>query len=141
MSIGQWSHEDFIAQVLKFHGHAAPGVIIGGYMVEKARRALPEGISFRRRFRNRSMPARRRADAHALYRGQRLAAHLQFRHLRAFCSTTSTRARACRVRLDVDKLGRWPHTRIWLLKEKPKPSRSRSCCARKWPKRPWTCSV
>ena len=25
-----------------------------------------------------------------------------------------------RVRLDVDKLDRWPHTRIWLLKEKPK---------------------
>lgn len=25
-----------------------------------------------------------------------------------------------RVRLDVDKLERWPHTRIWLLKEKPK---------------------
>ena len=33
MRIGQWSHEDFLEEVLKFHGHAAPGVIIGGYMV------------------------------------------------------------------------------------------------------------
>ena len=41
MRIGKWDHDAFVAVVKDFHGHVAPGVIIGGYMVEMARRTLP----------------------------------------------------------------------------------------------------
>ena len=46
MRIGKWDHDAFVAVVKDFHGHVAPGVIIGGYMVEMARRTLPEGILY-----------------------------------------------------------------------------------------------
>ena len=46
MRIGKWDHDVFVAVVKDFHGHVAPGVIIGGYMVEMARRTLPEGILY-----------------------------------------------------------------------------------------------
>ena len=42
--IGSWTHDEFVEEVRKFHCHVAPGVIIGGYMVEMARRALQKSI-------------------------------------------------------------------------------------------------
>ncbi len=38
--------EDFVEMVRSFHGFAAPGVLIGGFMVDHARRLLPEGRIF-----------------------------------------------------------------------------------------------
>jgi formylmethanofuran dehydrogenase subunit E len=46
MNIGQYTFDEFKEAVRKFHGYVAPGIIIGGYMVEKAKRALPEGVTF-----------------------------------------------------------------------------------------------
>ena len=46
MKISQWTPQEFVEEVLKFHGHAAPGVIIGGFMVEIARNALPKDTIF-----------------------------------------------------------------------------------------------
>ena len=93
MSIGQWSHEDFIAQVLKFHGHAAPR-LIGGYMVEKARCPRP-GAFFSTPF---PKPCNGPPDAVQMltpwYRGHGLAAHPQFRHLRASLYDKHGRGRA-----------------------------------------------
>ena len=44
--IGKLTEEDFMAKVLAFHGHAAPGVMLGGFLVEAARAGLPEGCLF-----------------------------------------------------------------------------------------------
>lgn len=44
--IGGQSWPDFIEQVKLFHGYAAPGVLLGGIMVELARKRLPEGTLF-----------------------------------------------------------------------------------------------
>jgi len=45
-SIGPYSFEEFLEVATAFHGNPAPGLILGAYMVEAARLALPEGILF-----------------------------------------------------------------------------------------------
>lgn len=44
--IGKLTEEEFMAKVLAFHGHAAPGVMLGGFLVDAARAGLPEGCLF-----------------------------------------------------------------------------------------------
>ena len=46
MNIGPYTFEEFLSLVESFHGSAAPGVVLGGIMVEAARSRLPEGILF-----------------------------------------------------------------------------------------------
>ena len=46
MNIGTYTFEEFKAKAAAFHGYPAPGLLIGGYMVELARRQLPEGTLF-----------------------------------------------------------------------------------------------
>jgi formylmethanofuran dehydrogenase subunit E len=38
--------EDYLHRVKSFHGHLAPGVVIGGFMVHLARSRMPEGVLF-----------------------------------------------------------------------------------------------
>ena len=45
MNIRSYTFEEFVERVLKFHGFAAPGVLIGGFMVDLAYQHLPkEGL-------------------------------------------------------------------------------------------------
>ncbi|WP_245589985.1 FmdE family protein [Desulfonatronum lacustre] len=44
--VGSQSFDDFVLQVRDFHGSAAPGLVLGGFMVEEARRHLPENTLF-----------------------------------------------------------------------------------------------
>ena len=46
MQIGAYSFDEFLQLVKSFHGNIAPGVVIGGIMVEAAKSRLPEGILF-----------------------------------------------------------------------------------------------
>ncbi|MBI5579685.1 MAG: formylmethanofuran dehydrogenase subunit E family protein [Deltaproteobacteria bacterium] len=46
MSIGPYSVDEFVERVVDFHGYAAPGVIIGGYMVALAQRNLTQGVLY-----------------------------------------------------------------------------------------------
>lgn len=46
MNIGPYTFEEFAELAAEVHGYAAPGLLIGGYMVEKAKNALPEGTLF-----------------------------------------------------------------------------------------------
>ena len=43
MKIGRYSVEEFAELVRSFHGNAAPGVILGGFMVDALLQRLPEG--------------------------------------------------------------------------------------------------
>jgi formylmethanofuran dehydrogenase subunit E len=43
MNIRNYTFEEFVDRVKEFHGYEAPGVIIGGFMVDLAYRHLPEG--------------------------------------------------------------------------------------------------
>lgn len=44
--IGPYTVEEFVDAAERFHGYAAPGLILGGFMVHEARRHIPEGILF-----------------------------------------------------------------------------------------------
>lgn len=46
MNIGPWTHDAFMEEARKFHGYPAPGLIIGGYMVELARQQLPQDVLY-----------------------------------------------------------------------------------------------
>jgi len=46
MNIGSYTFEEFLSLVESFHGSAAPGVLLGGVMVDAARSRLPEGILY-----------------------------------------------------------------------------------------------
>ena len=46
MNIGPYSVEDYMHLVKSFHGNIAPGIIIGGFMVDLAAKSLPGGILF-----------------------------------------------------------------------------------------------
>ncbi|MGD0275992.1 MAG: formylmethanofuran dehydrogenase subunit E family protein [Syntrophales bacterium] len=46
MKIGTYSYEEYVHLVKSFHGSLAPGLIIGGFMVDLALKNLPEGEFF-----------------------------------------------------------------------------------------------
>jgi formylmethanofuran dehydrogenase subunit E len=46
MHILEYTFEEYLQIVRRFHGTAAPGVVIGGCMVDRAVRNLPEGILY-----------------------------------------------------------------------------------------------
>ena len=46
MNIGSYTFEEFKRLAENFHGYAAPGLLIGGYMVELAKSRIPEGTLF-----------------------------------------------------------------------------------------------
>lgn len=44
--IGPYTVDEFIEAAARFHGYAAPGLILGGFMVHEARAHIPEGVLF-----------------------------------------------------------------------------------------------
>jgi len=46
MNICTYSFEEYLHLVKSFHGHLAPGLIVGGFMVDLAMKHLPEGEFF-----------------------------------------------------------------------------------------------
>lgn len=44
--IGPYTIDEFIQAAGRFHGYAAPGLILGGFMVHEARGHIPEGVLF-----------------------------------------------------------------------------------------------
>ncbi len=117
--IGSWTHDEFVEEVRKFHCHVAPGVIIGGYMVEMARRALPQGILFDAVAETvQCLP-----DAVQLLTPCTVGnGWLRVYHFGIYALTLYDKhtGEGIRVRLDADNLDRWPNVRGWFFKEKPK---------------------
>ncbi|MCR4666858.1 MAG: trehalose-binding protein [Desulfovibrio sp.] len=119
MNIGSYSFSEFKALAENFHGYAAPGLLIGAYMVEFGKRHLPEGTLFEAIVEtNKCLP-----DAVQLL---------------TLCSTGNTRmkivnlgryavalfdkftGKGVRVSLDTKKLEEWPEIAGWFFKRKPK---------------------
>ncbi|MBN1614921.1 MAG: formylmethanofuran dehydrogenase subunit E family protein [Deltaproteobacteria bacterium] len=46
MNIGSYSYEEYVHLVESFHGSPAPGLLIGGFIVDLALKKLPEGEFF-----------------------------------------------------------------------------------------------
>lgn len=127
--IGQWSHDHYLEQVLAFHGHTAPGVVIGGYMVEAARRALPAGVLFDAV----SETVQCLPDAIQLLTPCTVGnGWLRVYNLGIFALSLYDKhtGRGVRVRLDAERLRAYPDVRSWFLKEKPKKEQDSEAIAR-----------
>jgi formylmethanofuran dehydrogenase subunit E len=117
--IGNLSHEAFVEEVRRFHGYAAPGVVIGGYMVELARQDIPDGVLFDAVCES----AQCLADAIQLLTPCTVGnGWLRIRNFGIFALSLYDKhtGQGRRVHLDVDKLGPYPEIKAWFLKEKTK---------------------
>ncbi len=119
MVIGSWTHDQFMEEARKFHGYPAPGLIIGGYMVEMARRALPEGILFDAISEtNQCLPDAVQMLTPCTIGNGWLRIHNFGLYALSFFNKHT--GEGVRVHLDVEKMGNYPEIRAWFLKEKTK---------------------
>jgi formylmethanofuran dehydrogenase subunit E len=119
MDIRSHTFEEFVAMVEDFHGFAAPGVILGGFMVDLAYRHLPkEGFFDVLCETPKCLP-----DAAQLLtpcttgNGWLTVINLGRYALTIFDKGT---LEGVRVFVDAAKLEAWPEIRAWYLKLKPK---------------------
>jgi formylmethanofuran dehydrogenase subunit E len=119
MNIGAYTFEEFIRLVESFHGSAAPGVLIGGVMVQAAQSRLPEGILFDAVTETRAcLP-----DAVQLLTPCTTGnGWLKVINLGRFALTLYDKYGGAGVRVFLDplKLEAWPEIRNWYLKLIPK---------------------
>lgn len=114
-----WDHDAFVERAAAFHGYPAPGLIIGGYMVELAKSRLPQGILYDAI----SETAHCLPDAVQLLTpctvGNGWLRILPF-GIYAVSLYNKHTGEGVRVALDGDKLDAWPAIRCWFLKDRPK---------------------
>ena len=119
MNIGSYSFDEFLQLVKSFHGYAAPGVVIGGIMVEVARRQLPAEVLFDAICETRNcLP-----DAIQLLTPCTIGnGWLKVVNVGRFALTLYDKyeGEGVRVFLDPAKTADWPEINAWYLKLKPK---------------------
>jgi len=119
MNIGPYSFDAFLQQVKSFHGNVAPGVVIGGIMVEVARRRLPAESLFDAVCETRNcLP-----DAVQLLTPCTIGnGWLKVVNVGRFALTLYDKyeGKGVRVFLDQVKVADWPEINTWYLKLKPK---------------------
>jgi len=119
MNIGTYSYEEYQQLVVSFHGAAAPGLLIGGFMVDLAQKNLPEGEFFDAICETPvCLP-----DAVQLLTpctiGNGWLTVLNFGKFAVTLFEKSTGA-GVRVYLDMEKLKNWSEVNSWFLKLKTK---------------------
>jgi formylmethanofuran dehydrogenase subunit E len=119
VKIGPYSYEKYARKVEQFHGFAAPGLLIGGFMVEKAKRQIPKGVLYDALCET----AKCLPDAIQLLtpctigNGWLKIIHFGRYALSLFDKFTGKGARAF---LDQSRLEPWPEIKSWYLKTKAK---------------------
>ena len=119
MNICQYSYEEYLNMVKSFHGNLAPGLVIGGFMVDLAMKNLPEGEFFDAICETPvCLP-----DAVQLLTpctiGNGWLSIIPFGRFAITFYEKYTGA-GVRVFLDMEKLNQWPEVRDWYLKKKKK---------------------
>ncbi len=119
MNIGPYSIEDYMHLVKSFHGSIAPGLMIGGFMVDLARSELPDGVLFDAISETKTcLP-----DALQLLTpctiGNGWLKVMDFGRY-ALCLYDKYEGQGVRVFLDPEKLESWPEIKMWFFKLKPK---------------------
>ena len=115
--------EDYLHRVKSFHGHVAPGVVIGGFMVHLARSRMPEGVLF---------DAISETPACVPDAVQMLTpctignGWLKIINLGRFALSLYDKhhGNGIRVFLDTGKLEKWPEIKAWFFKLKSKKEQS-----------------
>jgi len=119
MNIGPYSVEDYMHLVKSFHGNIAPGLIIGGFMVDLARSGLPDGVLFDAI----SETSTCLPDAIQLLTpctiGNGWLRVMNFGRY-ALCLYDKYQGEGVSVFLDPEKLEAWPEIKTWFFKLKPK---------------------
>lgn len=118
-AIGSYSFEQYLKMVEDFHGRVAPGMVTGGFMIDLARRNLPEGAFFDTISETTScLP-----DTIQLLTPCTIGnGWLRVVDTGRFALTLFEKytGAGVRVSLDVEKLEGWPAIRAWFLKLIPK---------------------
>ncbi len=119
MNIGDYTFEEFKDIAARFHGYPAPGLLLGGYMVEQAKSLLPEGTIFDALVETKKcLPDAVQLLTLCSYgNGWMRVLNLGRYALALYDKYTG---QGVRVHLDLDKLAAWPEIKAWYLKEKPK---------------------
>jgi formylmethanofuran dehydrogenase subunit E len=119
VQIGSYTFEDYLGLVKAFHGNVAPGLVIGGFMVDEARRRLPAGVLFDAICETRNcLP-----DAVQLLTPCTIGnGWLKVINLGRFAVNLYDKYEGVGVRvwLDPAKAAAWPEVNSWYLKLKPK---------------------
>lgn len=113
------SLDDYIRQVKEFHGSVAPGILIGGFMVDCALKNLPRGEFFDAIAETRScLP-----DAIQLLTPCTIGnGWLKIINTSRFaiCLYEKTSGEGVRVFMDSSRLEKWPEVKSWFYNLKPK---------------------
>jgi len=115
--------EEYIHRVQSFHGHVAPGVVIGGFMVHLARTGMPEGVLFDAI----SETPACLPDAIQLLTPCTVGnGWLKIVHLGRFALSLYDKhhGNGVRVFLAPGKLEQWPEINAWFFKLRPKKEQS-----------------
>ncbi len=119
MNIGPYTFDEFKEVARKFHGYPAPGLLIGGYMVEEARKHLPADTLFDAVVETgKCLPDAVQVLTLCSYgNGWMKVINLGRYALSLYDKYTG---KGVRIHIDTDKLEDWPEIRSWFLKLKPK---------------------
>jgi formylmethanofuran dehydrogenase subunit E len=115
VSIMGYSYDEYVKIVRHFHGYQAPGVIIGGFMVDMAVRNLPSGVFYNTICETRSCPP----DAIQLLTTCTIGnGWLTIIHSGRFAITLYDKEsnKGVRVYLDAEKVKAWPEIQAWYFK-------------------------
>ena len=119
MDVGKYTVEKFRDLITEFHGYPAPGLLLGGYMVEYAKSALPQGILYEVIVETRScLPDAVQILTPCSVGNQRLKIVSLGRYaLTLFDKNTGE---GVRVHVAAEKLREFPEMESWFLKRVPK---------------------
>lgn len=119
MKIGIHTFDEYIDLIRDFHGHVAPGLVIGGFMVDTALKNLPKGEFFDAISETRScLPdAIQLLTPCTIGNGWLQILDLGRYALAFFEKYTGT---GVRIYVDSEKLEAWPEINSWFFKLKPK---------------------
>lgn len=119
MNIGPYTFEEFKQLASNFHGYAAPGLLLGGFMVELAKSRIPEGTLFEAVVESRKcLPDAVQLLTLCSVGNNWMKIHNLGRY--AVSLFDKFTGEGVRVSVDADKLDAWPEIRNWLLKLTPK---------------------
>jgi len=119
MNIGDYTFEEFKQKAKEFHGYPAPGLLIGGYMVEAAKARIPEGTLFEAMVESgKCLPDAVQLLTLCSVGNNWMKVKLLGRY--AVSLYDKFTGEGVRVAVDQERLKDWPEIRAWFMKEKPK---------------------
>jgi formylmethanofuran dehydrogenase subunit E len=119
MNVGHHTFQEFKDIAARFHGYPAPGLLIGGYMVEHARSLMPEGVLFDAVVET----AKCLPDAVQILTPLSVGnGWLKILNLGRYALTLYDKHEGpgMRIWIDAEKLEDWPEIKAWFLKLKAK---------------------